>query len=201
MLCWAYYRADVPNHPVFSRIVPPTHLAARRRTPPPPPMRCLDSSTTSLRAFAPGGAHPGRLTPTSMRCWCASSVTGSVATARPHKTGSAGYVTPCCPAPSHSSTTNTPAPGPSTPSLAPPGLPAPPLARNFVAAVGTTPMRFLTQRRLSVAKGLTERTTMTLDEIAGRVGYSSAFSLSKAFKQEFQHSPSAFRPALAAGPS
>ncbi|MCP5071480.1 MAG: AraC family transcriptional regulator [bacterium] len=75
------------------------------------------------------------------------------------------------------------------------------LARNFVTAVGTTPMRFLTQRRLGVAKRLMERTTMTLDEIAGRVGYSSAFSLSKAFKREFGHSPGAFRPALTSGPS
>jgi AraC-like DNA-binding protein len=63
------------------------------------------------------------------------------------------------------------------------------LARNFVAAVGTTPMRFLTERRLSVAEGLMRRTAMTLEEIAAEVGYGSAYSLSKAFKREFGAAP------------
>ena len=66
------------------------------------------------------------------------------------------------------------------------------LARNFAAAVGTTPMRFLTERGLSVAKGLIRRSTMTLDEIAGELGYGSAFSLSKAFKRECGSAPAHF---------
>ncbi len=67
------------------------------------------------------------------------------------------------------------------------------LARNFVAAVGTTPMRFLAERRLSVAEGLIHRTTKTLEEIAGEVGYGSAFSLSKAFKREFGAAPANYK--------
>ena len=63
------------------------------------------------------------------------------------------------------------------------------MAAPPTAAVGTTPMRFLTQRRLDVAEGLMQRTKMTLEEIAGEVGYGSAFSLSKAFKREFGEAP------------
>ena len=50
-------------------------------------------------------------------------------------------------------------------------------------------MRFLTRRRLAVAKELVERTTMTLEEVAAEVGYGSAFSLSKAFKRVYGAAP------------
>ena len=63
------------------------------------------------------------------------------------------------------------------------------LARRFRAEVGTPPMRFLTRRRLGVARGLLRDTRLTLDEIAAQVGYSSAFALSKAFKREYGHAP------------
>lgn len=63
------------------------------------------------------------------------------------------------------------------------------LARRFSAEVGTPPMRFLTRRRLGVARALLRDTRLTLDEIAAQVGYSSAFALSKAFKREYGHAP------------
>ena len=64
------------------------------------------------------------------------------------------------------------------------------LARNFSASVGEAPMSFLTRRRLDVAREHLRRGSMRLDEIAGCVGYSSAFALSKAYKREFGVAPS-----------
>lgn len=63
------------------------------------------------------------------------------------------------------------------------------LARNFSAAVGTSPMSFLTRRRLEVARDLLARGTMRLDEIADEVGYATSFALSKAYKREFGVAP------------
>ena len=63
------------------------------------------------------------------------------------------------------------------------------LARNFTAEVGTPPMQFLAERRLSVARGLIDTSSMTLDEVAHAVGYASGFSLSKAFKRQYGESP------------
>ncbi|MEM6293083.1 MAG: AraC family transcriptional regulator [Myxococcota bacterium] len=63
------------------------------------------------------------------------------------------------------------------------------LARHFTAEVGTSPMQFLTERRLSVARGLVQSTAMSLDEVATSVGYASGFSLSKAFKRTYGQSP------------
>lgn len=63
------------------------------------------------------------------------------------------------------------------------------LARNFASEVGTSPIQFLTERRLSAARDLLHGTSLSLDEIASRVGYGSAFSLSKAFKRAYGLSP------------
>jgi AraC-like DNA-binding protein len=63
------------------------------------------------------------------------------------------------------------------------------LARNFTAEVGTPPMQFLTERRLFVARGLLESSSMSLEEVARAVGYATAFSLSKAFKRHYGESP------------
>ena len=69
------------------------------------------------------------------------------------------------------------------------------LARHFTAEVGTSPMQFLTERRLSVARGLVQNTAMSLDEVATAVGYASGFSLSKAFKRTYGESPRRLAPA------
>ena len=63
------------------------------------------------------------------------------------------------------------------------------LARKFTAEVGSPPMRFLAERRLVVARGLLDTSSMSLDQIAGEVGYASGFSLSKAFKRQYGESP------------
>lgn len=63
------------------------------------------------------------------------------------------------------------------------------LARNFTAEVGTSPMQFLAERRLNVAQALLRQTASSLDEIATRVGYASAFSLSKAYKRVYGEAP------------
>lgn len=63
------------------------------------------------------------------------------------------------------------------------------LARNFAAEVGTSPMQFLAERRLAVAHELLSSSSSSLDEIATRVGYASAFSLSKAYKRIYGQAP------------
>ncbi|MFK7999887.1 MAG: cupin domain-containing protein [Polyangiales bacterium] len=63
------------------------------------------------------------------------------------------------------------------------------LARNFASEVGSSPIHFLTERRLSAAKDLLARTSLSLEEVAKSVGYGSAFSLSKAFKRAYGQSP------------
>ncbi len=63
------------------------------------------------------------------------------------------------------------------------------LARHFTSQVGQTPMHYLTLRRLDEARRLMARSQMTLDEVAAKVGYGSAYSLSKAFKRHFGQSP------------
>jgi len=57
------------------------------------------------------------------------------------------------------------------------------LARRFQDVVGQSPMAFLTEWRLALAADLLGEPDETLDTIADRVGYSSAFALSSAFKR------------------
>lgn len=63
------------------------------------------------------------------------------------------------------------------------------LARHFSAEVGVAPMTYLSERRLWRARQLLESSVMSLEEIAQQVGYSTAFSLSKAFKRRFGQAP------------
>jgi AraC-like DNA-binding protein len=57
------------------------------------------------------------------------------------------------------------------------------LARRFADLVGEPPMTYLTSWRLSLAADLLERTDLSIDAIARRVGYVSGYSLSVAFKR------------------
>lgn len=66
-------------------------------------------------------------------------------------------------------------------------------ARRFHDAVGVTPMHYLTQRRLDLARRRLRSSTDTLDTIAEEVGYANAFSLSRAFRRAFGLSPRRFR--------
>jgi AraC-like DNA-binding protein len=62
-------------------------------------------------------------------------------------------------------------------------------ARRFTDVVGEPPMTFLTGWRLALAADLLREPDATLDTVARRVGYSTAFALSTAFKRQFGLSP------------
>lgn len=72
------------------------------------------------------------------------------------------------------------------------------LAARFRHSVGQPPLRYLGRWRLALARDLLSDATLTLDAIAGRVGYSSGFALSAAFSREYGQSPSAYRRRLTA---
>jgi AraC-like DNA-binding protein len=59
------------------------------------------------------------------------------------------------------------------------------LARRFTALVGEPPMTYLTGRRLALAADRLRDSEDTLDTVARRVGYGSAFALSTAFKRVY----------------
>jgi AraC-like DNA-binding protein len=67
------------------------------------------------------------------------------------------------------------------------------LARRFAALVGEPPMTYLTGWRLALAAELLREPDTTIEAVARRVGYGSAFALSAAFKRERGVSPSEYR--------
>ncbi|MFJ5711553.1 AraC family transcriptional regulator [Streptomyces sp. NPDC093105] len=67
------------------------------------------------------------------------------------------------------------------------------LGRRFTELVGEPPMTYLTDWRLAVAADLLRDGDTTLDAVARRVGYSSAFALSAAFKRVRGVSPQEHR--------
>jgi AraC-like DNA-binding protein len=73
------------------------------------------------------------------------------------------------------------------------------LARRFTELVGEPPMAYLTSWRLSLTADLLRDPSMTLDSVARRVGYGSAFALSAAFKRVHGVSPQHYRDTLRAG--
>lgn len=70
------------------------------------------------------------------------------------------------------------------------------LAQRFARLVGEPPMTYLTGLRLAQAADLLPETDATLETVARRVGYSTAFALSSAFKREHGVSPQRYREAL-----
>lgn len=62
---------------------------------------------------------------------------------------------------------------------------------RFALAVGDTPLRYLTRWRMAQARRLLEDRRLSLDQVAERVGYSSGFAFSKAYKRETRSSPRA----------
>jgi AraC-like DNA-binding protein len=70
------------------------------------------------------------------------------------------------------------------------------LARRFTELVGEPPMTFLTGWRLALAADLLRDPDTTVGAAARRVGYSSAFALSAAFKRVRGISPQQYRSAL-----
>jgi transcriptional regulator GlxA family with amidase domain len=65
--------------------------------------------------------------------------------------------------------------------------------RLFQAATGSSPQRWLTERRLERAKALLAQGSSTLARVAAEVGYRSEFSFSRAFKRRYGQSPQHFR--------
>jgi AraC-like DNA-binding protein len=64
---------------------------------------------------------------------------------------------------------------------------------RFTRRVGTTPMRYLTRWRMSVASSWIRDERMPASEAALRLGYSSEAAFSRAFKRHLHMSPSALR--------
>jgi len=67
------------------------------------------------------------------------------------------------------------------------------LVRRFTSLVGRPPMTYLREWRLNLAADLLREPDATLASVAGRVGFSTAFALSTAFKRERGISPSEYR--------
>jgi AraC-like DNA-binding protein len=67
------------------------------------------------------------------------------------------------------------------------------LARRFHDLVGEPPMSFLTGWRLTLAADLLREPTATVSAVARRVGYSSPFTFSTAFKRHYGTSPTTHR--------
>lgn len=73
------------------------------------------------------------------------------------------------------------------------GLSRAAFARRFAAVCGRTPGRLLVELRLALAASLLERTDDSLAELATRVGYTSEFAFSRAFKRLHGVAPGTFR--------
>ncbi|QFG26642.1 AraC family transcriptional regulator [Actinomadura sp. WMMB 499] len=67
------------------------------------------------------------------------------------------------------------------------------LAQRFGRLLGEPPMSYLTGLRLAQAADLLRESDATLDAVARRVGYGTAFALSTAFKREHGVSPQDYR--------
>jgi len=67
------------------------------------------------------------------------------------------------------------------------------LARRFTTLVGEPPMAYLTGVRLALAADLLREPEATLGAVARKVGYSSAFALTAAFKRVRGVSPQEHR--------
>lgn len=65
--------------------------------------------------------------------------------------------------------------------------------RRFQDATGTTPARWLLNERLVRARGMLEKTRLSLDNIANQVGFGSSSTLRYHFQQHFSVSPAAYR--------
>jgi AraC-like DNA-binding protein len=76
------------------------------------------------------------------------------------------------------------------------GLSRAAFARRFTDLVGEPPMTFLTNWRLSLAADLLDEPGTTVAAVARRVGYTTPFAFSTAFKRRHQVSPQQYRCAV-----
>jgi transcriptional regulator GlxA family with amidase domain len=73
------------------------------------------------------------------------------------------------------------------------------LVRRFTSETGTTPLRWLIEERLRLARRLLEQTQLGVDMIAQRVGFGSAATLRFHFRRTLATSPKAYRDAFGGG--
>ncbi|MFK4083158.1 AraC family transcriptional regulator [Kribbella sp. NPDC020789] len=73
------------------------------------------------------------------------------------------------------------------------GLSRATFAKRFTAAVGRSPLSYLTWWRMTLAARRLRSTNDPLRSIATRTGYSTEFALTKAFKREYGVPPSLYR--------
>ena len=71
--------------------------------------------------------------------------------------------------------------------------------KAFRAATGESPARYRRRQRLGQAALMMQRKDLSLEMIAGALGFCDAFHLSKAFKREFGRSPTEHRAGLQRG--
>jgi transcriptional regulator GlxA family with amidase domain len=69
-------------------------------------------------------------------------------------------------------------------------------ARRFVAEVGVTPMRWLTEERLDEARRLLEATEMPIEEVAWRCGLGTGANLRLHLARDAATTPTAYRRAF-----
>lgn len=66
-------------------------------------------------------------------------------------------------------------------------------SRRFQASFSVTPIRYLTECRIQIARKLLTETDDTLEEISGQCGYENGYYFSRVFKQAAGITPSAYR--------
>jgi AraC-like DNA-binding protein len=69
------------------------------------------------------------------------------------------------------------------------------LTGSFKKELGVSPQEYLINFRLEYAASLIRKTSSPIGDIAAEVGYNDSMAFSKAFKQKFKMSPTAFRDA------
>jgi AraC-like DNA-binding protein len=71
----------------------------------------------------------------------------------------------------------------------------PTFARNFERALGESPMRYLTEWRMTLARDYLRGVDLSLTEIARRVGYGSTNAFAAAFQRHHGQPPGEWRSA------
>lgn len=73
------------------------------------------------------------------------------------------------------------------------GMSRPVFARKFATTFGSTPLRYLTERRMERAAELLRASELPLAQVAECVGYISEFAFNRAFKRHFLVPPGHYR--------
>ncbi|MFI2370130.1 GlxA family transcriptional regulator [Streptomyces sp. NPDC018833] len=81
------------------------------------------------------------------------------------------------------------------------GMSARSFARQFTAATGTTPLRWLLDQRIAAAQKLLERTDLSMPEVARRAGFGSEITMRQHFASRLAISPRAYRAAFSTAPA